>query len=55
MDNSGYLDYSEFLLATNDWQSNCSKDLLKKTFSIYDDTGNGQLSIEKLRRHLPGI
>ncbi|CAG0920702.1 unnamed protein product [Notodromas monacha] len=47
-DNSGYIDYSEFLQALNLYTSQSVDDKLAWTFQFYDVDGNGRIEREEL-------
>lgn len=48
IDGNGFIDYSEFLTATLNWQNCLSKDRLKAAFKSYDLDGNGKISVNEL-------
>lgn len=54
-DQSGLVDYSEFITATQDWKKVCEKDFLEKTFRTYDIGRDGNLSLSELKQLIPGI
>jgi len=51
-DNSGFIDYSEFLVAAMDRQKLLSKERLKAAFEAFDADHNGKISTEELRMML---
>jgi len=51
-DQSGFIDYSEFLMAAGDRAKLLSKERLEMAFSAFDIDGNGRISSEELRRML---
>ena len=53
-DNSGFIDYSEFLHASLDKAKHLSKNNLKAAFEIFDKDGNGRISCEELKGMLAG-
>ena len=54
-DQSGLVDYSEFITATQNWKKICEKDFLEKTFRIYDIGKDGNLSLNELKQLIPGV
>lgn len=54
-DQSGLVDYSEFITATQNWKKICEKDFLEKTFKIYDIGKDGHLSLNELKQLIPGV
>jgi calcium-dependent protein kinase len=54
-DQSGMIEYSEFITAAQDWKLACQKDLLEKTFNTYDVGGDGYLSLYELKALIPNI
>lgn len=49
VDNNGYIDFVEFLLAVNVNSNGDMRDKLVLAFDIYDINGNGQVRIDILR------
>jgi calcium-dependent protein kinase len=49
-DNSGYIDYTEFLRATIDTKLLISQKNLKNAFDMFDKDGNGLISTDELRQ-----
>jgi calcium-dependent protein kinase len=47
-DNNGFLDYTEFLTATCNWQKITSKNRLLSAFKAFDNDGNGKISYNDL-------
>lgn len=47
--NSGSIDYSEFVAATINRSKLLSQDRLEKTFKAIDKDGNGSISIDELK------
>ena len=54
-DNSGMIEYTEFLTACFKIKGNDNKDYLAKAFEVYDQGGDGSLSIAELKSGVPGI
>ena len=54
-DQSGLIEYSEFITATQNWKKVCEKDFLEKAFKIYDIGKDGNLSLNELKQLIPGI
>lgn len=54
-DQSGLIEYSEFITATQNWKKICEKDFLEKTFKIYDIGKDGNLSLNELKQLIPGV
>lgn len=52
VDNSGFIDYSEFLIATLDSTSLLSKKTLRNTFRMLDREGSGFISVANLKHLL---
>ena len=48
-DNSGKIDYSEFVSASINRKKVLDKDRLKQVFGIFDKDGSGKLSIKELQ------
>lgn len=48
-DGNGYIEYTEFLTATNNWLAALSENRLKSVFDAFDDDGNGTISIEEFK------
>mmetsp|Transcript_23605 Transcript_23605/g.23350 ORF Transcript_23605/g.23350 Transcript_23605/m.23350 type:complete len:110 (-) Transcript_23605:20-349(-) len=49
-DGNGYIDYTEFIIATMDWENKLSMDKLREAFEAYDIDGTGGISIENLKK-----
>lgn len=54
-DQSGFIDYTEFLSASMDWKIILSTKKLNAAFKAFDLNGNGKLDINELRHMLGGI
>jgi len=54
MNNSGGVDYSEFLLATINIPSMLTKEKLKAAFQLFDPDGSGEISINEIIQILGG-
>jgi calcium-dependent protein kinase len=54
-DQSGLIEYTEFITASQDWKKVFEKDELVKTFNTYDIGGDGNLSLSELKQLIPGI
>ena len=52
--NSGFIDYTEFLAASLDKAKHLSQQNLETTFSLFDKDGSGKISAEELRGMLEG-
>ena len=48
-DNSGFIDYSEFLSACVDYKTHLSKQNLKSVFKYFDTDGSGTITLNELR------
>lgn len=48
-DNSGSIDYTEFLAATIDQQTFMRDDYLKTAFDMFDKDGSGKISVDELK------
>lgn len=53
-DNSGSIDYTEFLAATLDQQTFMRDDYLKTAFDMFDKDGSGKISVDELKHILQG-
>ncbi|CAG9321967.1 unnamed protein product [Blepharisma stoltei] len=54
-DGSGFLDYTEFVTASKDWKKAFEKNELESAFKIYDQGGDGKLSLKELKDSIPDI
>lgn len=54
-DGSGYLDYTEFVTASKDWKAAFERNELEKAFKMYDQGGDGVLSLKELKESIPDI
>lgn len=52
--NSGFIDYTEFLTASLSKSKHLSQDNLETTFSLFDKDGSGKISAEELRGMIEG-
>ena len=52
VDRSGFIDYSEFVLASADYQLLMSQSNLEAAFSMFDKDGSGKISSEELKAML---
>lgn len=52
IDGSGFIDYTEFIVATTQKETLLSKENLEKAFSVFDRDGSGQISAGELRAML---
>lgn len=48
-DNSGSIDYTEFLAATIDQKTFMRDDYLKTAFNMFDKDGSGKISVDELK------
>eukprot|EP00358_Blepharisma_japonicum_P006375 CAMPEP_0202943412 /NCGR_PEP_ID=MMETSP1395-20130829/3848_1 /ASSEMBLY_ACC=CAM_ASM_000871 /TAXON_ID=5961 /ORGANISM="Blepharisma japonicum, Strain Stock R1072" /LENGTH=172 /DNA_ID=CAMNT_0049640857 /DNA_START=804 /DNA_END=1322 /DNA_ORIENTATION=+ len=55
IDQNGYIEYSEFIVAATNWNTAAQVRKLKKAFEVYDTSGDGQLSFNELKAAVPGI
>lgn len=51
-DKSGYIDYSEFLMATMNVESSLTEEKLEAAFKMLDHDNSGKISISELRNRL---
>ena len=51
-DQSGFIDYTEFLKAAMDSQKILCKNNLKEAFEIFDSDGSGSISVDELKKIL---
>lgn len=49
-DGNGFIDYTEFIIATMDWENKLSIGKLKETFRAYDIDGTGYITMLKLKK-----
>ena len=49
LNNSGQIDYSEFLAATINWENELSKERLEAAFKAFDIDGSGTISADELK------
>lgn len=54
VNNSGYIDYTEWVMATINKNQMLSKDKIQTAFRIFDKDGSGTLSIQELKENLGG-
>ena len=52
VDNSGFIDYSEFIMATMNEKKNISEEKLKSSFEIFDKDGNGTITHSEIKEVL---
>ena len=55
MNNSGFIDYTEFIMASTQREVLLSKNNLDAAFKAFDRDGNGKISAEELKEILGGI
>lgn len=48
-DGNGYIEYTEFLTAANNWRSELSESRLKSVFDAFDVDGNGTISVDEFK------
>jgi calcium-dependent protein kinase len=51
-DKSGYIDYSEFLLASTNTETSTSEEKLECAFQMLDNDGSGKISTAELKNRL---
>lgn len=51
-DHNGFIEYTEFLAATFDWQMKLSQEQLEAAFLAYDVDASGCITIEELKRFI---
>jgi len=49
IDKSGFIDYSEFIMATMNEKKNVSEDKLRSAFKIFDQDGNGTITHQEIK------
>lgn len=52
VDGSGFIDYSEFIMATMNEKKNVSEEKLRSSFEIFDKDGNGTISWDEIKEVL---
>ena len=55
MNNSGFIDYTEFIMASSKKEVLLSKNNLDAAFKAFDRDGNGKISADELKEILGGI
>ena len=53
-DNSGFVEYSEFIKASMDGKTRNNKSYLKRAFDMFDKDGSGTITIDELKKILAG-
>jgi calcium-dependent protein kinase len=53
-DNSGFVDYSEFIKATLDYRKIANTQFLRRAFDLFDNNANGSISASELKKILAG-
>jgi calcium-dependent protein kinase len=54
-DNSGFIDYTEWLVATMNKATLLSKENLEATFNAFDKDGSGNITTDELKGMLDGV
>jgi len=54
-DQSGFVDYSEFIAAAANKHKILSKDNLQNAFDAFDTDGNGSISVDEIKSMLGGM
>lgn len=49
IDGSGFIDYSEFIMATMNEKKNISEEKLRASFKTFDKDGNGTISADEVK------
>ncbi|CAG9316347.1 unnamed protein product [Blepharisma stoltei] len=55
IDQSGCIEYSEFIVAATNWNTAAQIRKLRNAFEVYDTSGDGKLSFNELKEAVPGI
>ena len=48
IDGDGFLDFSEFLTATYDWEKDLTVEKIRKAFEAFDHNAKGVISVQEL-------
>lgn len=52
VDKNGYIDFTEFCIAAQNWEVQITKTQIEKLFNMYDKDSSGTLTIEEMKNYL---
>lgn len=52
VDRNGYIDFTEFCIAAQNWEMQISKSQIEKLFNMYDQDSSGSLTVQEMKSYL---